>query len=399
MRRGEVLPIAQGVVVAVFAVFPAYLTGALAVSLRNELDFGSARLGLAVAWFFISSALSAVVLGNLVDRLGVRLSLSLGAAVSGVALTGIALAPGYGWLLTAMTIGGAGNAICQPAVNSSLSRRVAAGGLGLAIGVKQSSIPASTLLGGLAVPTLGVAIGWRPTFGIVAMAAFLAAAASWHMGDGGDGPVQPPAGSRRIRARDLPEMPSLAILSLAGLLGSAGTTSIGAFLVDAAVVGGMPVRSAGMLFAAASAFGLAARIFLGWFVDRRPSLSRYGLISVLLVLGAPGFVLLSSGQTAAYVLGAIVVFAAGWSWPGVYHYAVVSQHPSAPGSATGVLQTGASFGAGSGPLALGYIAEHYSYAAAWRTAAALSLLSAVAFLVGRAHLRRFQRLRGRDCVA
>jgi predicted MFS family arabinose efflux permease len=382
--RGDVLATLQAVGLAIFAVLPAFLTGALAVGIRAELAFGPAALGLAVAWFFVTSALSAAGLGQLVERLGLRTSLTVGAASSAVALGGIALAPRYLWLLLAMTVGGAANALAQPAVNALLSQRIPAHRLGLALGIKQSAIPAATLLGGLAVPTLVTVVGWRGTFGVAAGLAAISAVGAWLRGS-------PPAGGPtrvRRRLRDMPEVLSLTILSVGGLLGAAAATSLGAFLVDAGVESGLREASAGLLIALASVFGLSSRIGLGWYADRRPNRSRYGTIMALLGAGVPGYLLLTADVPSLYVLGALLAYAAGWGWPGLFHYAVVSQNTGTPAAATGVVQSGMSLGAGLGPLAFGVVAERVSYDAAWILAACLSAGAALTFFAGRRHLRR-----------
>jgi MFS family permease len=383
--RGDVLATLQAVGLAIFAVLPAFLTGALAVGIRTDLRFGPAALGLAVAWFFVSAALTATVLGQLVERLGLRASLTVGTAASALALAGIATAPRYAVLLLAMTIGGAANAMVQPAVNALLSDRIPPTKLGLAFGIKQSAIPAASLLGGLAIPTLVTVVGWRGTFGVAAFLAAVSAAGAWARTGR---PATATASRPRRRLRELPEMRSLVILSAGGMLGAAAATSLGAFLVDAGVASGLRESRAGLLMAFASSLSVIARVGLGWDADRRPSRSRYGTIGLLLSVGVAGYLLLTSDVPALYVVGAMLAFAGGWGWPGLFHFAVVSQNRGTPGAVTGVVQAGISLGAGLGPLTFGVIAEWAGYDAAWWFAAALSAASALTFLAGRQHLRR-----------
>jgi MFS family permease len=383
----NVVAILPAMGLAIIAVLPAFLTGSLAVGIRAEFGFGPAALGLAVAWYFVASSVGSTFLGQVVERLGTRSSLTIGAAASATALGGLAASPQYGWLLVAMTIGGAGNAITQPAVAALLSGRIPAGRLGLAFGIKQAAIPMASLIGGLTVPTLAVLVGWRGTFTIVAGFAAVGAVVAWRVvGDGGTTLRRPPR-----RLRDLPEVASLVILSFGGLLGAAAATSLGVFVVDAAVVGGMDEGLAGLLIAVSSACGLTARISLGWHADRYPKRSRYGTIGALLATGVVGYGLLSTGFAPLYVVGSLLAYGAGWAWPGLFHYAVVSQNPATPAAATGVLQSGMSLGAGVGPLVFGFIAERFSYEVAWLFAGGLSAAAATVFLIGREHLRRSRR--------
>jgi predicted MFS family arabinose efflux permease/quercetin dioxygenase-like cupin family protein len=380
------LQVAQAILLATIAVIPPFLVGALAVGIRAELGFGPAALGLAVAWFFVSTSLSASALGKTVESLGTRASLTLGATVSAAALGGAALAPTYPWLLVAMTAGGAANGLSQPAVNAMLAKTIPPHRLGLAFGIKQSSIPMATLLGGLAVPTLGMTIGWRGTFTVAATVAAISAVGTWLAGRGDDQPIR---GRGRKRLRDFQsDLSSLVILTIGGTLAAAAATSVGAFLVDSAVTSGIPEGRAGLLFAAASAVGLTGRVLLGWFADSHPLVSRYTTITMLVIGGVPGFLLLATGVPALYLPGAILAYAAGWGWTGLFHYTVVSQNPETPAASTGIIQTGLSFGAGLGPLLLGSVVERSSYTVGWIGAAVLGAMGAGFFAYGRIHLRR-----------
>lgn len=379
------LQVAQAILLATIAVIPPFLVGALAVGIRAELGFGPAALGLAVAWFFVSTSLSASALGKTVENLGTRAALTLGAAVSALALGGAAAAPTYPWLLAAMTAGGVANGLSQPAVNGMLAKSIPPHRLGLAFGIKQSSVPMATLLGGLAVPTLGMTIGWRGTFLVAATFAGLSAMVTWFAGRGDEQPIR---GRGRKRLRDFQaDLSSLIILTIGGTLAAAAATSVGAFLVDSAVTSGIEEGRAGLLFAGASAVGLTSRVLLGWFADSRPLVSRYTTITMLVLGGVPGFLLLASGAPAAYLPGAILAYAAGWGWTGLFHYTVVSQNPETPAASTGIIQTGLSFGAGLGPLLLGAVVQRWSYAVGWLGAAVLGALGAAFFAYGRIHLR------------
>ena len=83
-------PILLAVAVATVGVLPAFLTGGLAVQMREELSFGAAALGLAVAAFFASSSLASAVMGRLVERIGSHLGMRLAAVGSAASLLGVA---------------------------------------------------------------------------------------------------------------------------------------------------------------------------------------------------------------------------------------------------------------------------------------------------------------------
>ena len=77
--------------------------------------------------------------------------------------------------------------------------------------------------------------------------------------------------------------------------------------------------------------------------------------------------------------GAVIAFAIGWGWPGLFNLAVVDLNREAPGAATGVTQTGIYVGAAAGPLAYGLLSTEIGYSGAWLVSGALCLLAAGAF--------------------
>lgn len=152
--------VAAAALSTVLASLPVFLLGGLAVLVRDELNFGELQLGLAVSVFFTMAALSAVAAGRIASRLGAWATAVLAAALSAGSLAGIALAPSYAWLLAALAVAGVANALAQIGSNQALVQVLPRDRQGLAFGVKQSAVPASTLLAGLALPVLGLTLGW-----------------------------------------------------------------------------------------------------------------------------------------------------------------------------------------------------------------------------------------------
>lgn len=373
------------VAVAILGVLPAFLVGALAVQVRADLRMGLGLFGLAAATLFTVSGLLARPGGRLVQRLGVGKGTALAAALATASLTTVALARSPLWLMVALAVGGMGNAVAQPTANLGISEVVADERLGVAFGIKQSAIPAATLLGGLAVPGLALAFGWRwAVLAAVALAVCVLvwSGTRWHTG---------PRGPRPDAARGPdPGLPrgGLVVLTLGGFLGSAAATPTGVFLVDSAVAAGAPPATAGLLFAGCSVLGLACRIWFGLLADRHAGRSRYLFIANLLAAGAVGYALLATGFLPAFAVGALLAYGLGWAWTGLFHFAVIRDNRGAAASVTGFVQTGLSLGAASGPLFFGLVAQSLSYAAAWSTAAVLSLAAAGMVRAGRRMVRR-----------
>jgi MFS family permease len=369
----------------VLGVLPAFLTGALAVQIRADLEVGLGLFGLAAATLFVVSGSLARPGGRLVQRLGARQGAALAAVLSIAALVIIGLATSAGWLMLGLAVGGLGNAVAQPSANLGISEFVTEERLGLAFGIKQSSIPAATLLSGLAVPGIALVFGWRWAVGtgVVLVLALLL----WTVVGGRDasGPARP--GDRARTDKGLPRR-GLIVLTLGGFLGSASATATGVFLVDSAVAAGMAPGRAGFLVAACSVLGLVSRVGFGWLADRHADRSRYLFIANLLAGGAIGYGLLATGAIPLIVAGSLFAYGMGWAWTGLFHFAVIKDNRAAAASVTGFVQTGLSLGAATGPLFFGIVAQAFSYTAAWVTAAVLSLVAAVTIRISRRMVRR-----------
>lgn len=379
---------ARGVVIAVMAVLPVFLTGALAVQLREDLAFGAAVLGGIVATYFITSAVGSPLMGQVVETLGAARAVALAATMSGSAMLAAAMAQSWVHLALALTLAGVANSMAQPAANLLLSDSIPVRRLGLAFGIKQSCVPGAALIGGFAVPTVALVLGWRWAFAIAGGLTVCYAGWLWLRHT----ERRPPRRTRKATLRDS-EAPltSLLFLTAGGFLGAAAATSLGAFLVDSAVSIEFAPSTAGWLYAVLAWGTVMSRIALGWGLDRAPDRSRFGIIAMLLGTGSVGYLLLAGANHTLFVIGAVLGFVVGWAWTGVFHYAIVTWYRRSPAAATGFVQTGLSLGAGLGPLGFGIVAEQQGYPAAWTGAGVVSLLAAVTVLAARSHLRAGRR--------
>lgn len=365
----------------VVAVLPVFLLGALAVLIRRDLGFSEAQLGAAVSVFFAVSAAGSTAGGWVSQRIGADRAMAIVVLGSGVALLGIAAATlSYAHLLAWLVLAGAANALCQPSTNLALVGAIRPGRHGLALGIKQSAIPCATLLGGLAVPAIGLTVGWRWAFASAALTAVLFLAVAPRRGT-----------AAAVRGRGSPALESrlggLVILAVAAGAGFLAVSSLGAFYVESAVADGVAEGVAGGWFAVGGLVGMTGRIGWGWFADRRQR-GHFPLVALLIVLGAVGLALLGFSASAGLrALATVLAFGAGWSWMGVFHLGVVRRNPAAPAVATGVIQTGAFVGGVIGPLGFGLMVEHVSHRAAWSAAAVALVAAAVLVVVGR-HLTR-----------
>lgn len=369
-------PMLLAVAVATAGVMPAFLTGGLAVQVREEIGFGEAALGLAVALFFAFASVSSVVSGLLVERLGSHRSMRLATVGSAASLLGIAVfARSWSLLVGCLVVGGFANAVAHPATHLSLAREIPANRQGFSFGIKQAAIPTATLLAGLAVPALALTVGWRWAFVGGAMLALAVASLV---------PAETHKGVPKVkeaRAGDVKTGP-LVLLAIGIGLGSTAATPLGAFIVESAVAADIEPGRAGLLLALGSAVGITVRVLFGYLADGMGG-GRLRLVAGMLGAGTIGFVLLATRMDSLLVVGTVLAFGAGWGWPGLFNFAIVKTNPGAPAAATGITQTGASAGAALGPLLFGLILQATGYTTAWISCGVIALLSATAILLGR----------------
>jgi len=373
-RPGTVRVLGSVAAVVTVGVFPVFLVGGLGVQLQRELGFGAALLGLATAGFFCVAALASRSMGWVVERIGSRLGMRLGAAGAAVCLFGMAAAQHSAWLVALLWIAGLPNSLAQPAANLLVTQGVPANRRGMGFGVKQSSIPAATLLAGVAVPAVALTIGWRWVFVFAGLIGLLAAVTVPKL----------PAAERSAKAAasgasgDSKFLPLL-LIAVAGGLGSAAANSLGSFVTTTAVDVGFSPAAAGLVLSLGSAAGLTIRLAAGVVADRwNPDLLR--LITAMLLLGSVGYGLMAADSTALFLVGVSVGFGAGWAWPGLLNFAVAKIAPDRVASATSFTQTGIYFGGSAGPLLFGFCAEHVGLGAAWLAAGVAAVVAGVLLL-------------------
>ena len=107
------------------------------------------------------------------------------------------------------------------------------------------------------------------------------------------------------------------------------------------------------------------------------------MIAVFQALGAVSFILLAFfGSVVPLAAATILLFAAGWGWPGLLTFAIVSRSPEAPAVAAGIVASGQFGGGIFGPLGFGLLVESTSYKVAWLTGAALMVIGAALSFIG-----------------
>jgi MFS family permease len=377
-RRGERRIQLAAVSGALSGTLPVFLTGALAVQIGRDLPLGPTRLGLASGAFFAAAAAGSAVMGVLAERIGPGRAMRGAALASAALMASLSVAGGFPVLVALLVLAGGANSLAQVGANLLVAKSIDPLRQGWSLALKQAGVPAGTLLGGIAVPALGVTVGWRWAFVAGAVVGLLAAATV------PVGAVAPGGRDRPGRSGDVPLGPLL-LLALAVGFAAAANGTLATFVVSSGVEAGLGESAAGLVLTAGSAVGISMRLLAGRRADRRGG-RHLPVVTALLLGGAVGYLLLAPGAVVTHLAGAAVAFGAGWAWPGLFNLAVVRLNPSAPAAATGITQTGVYVGALIGPVVFGLVVESAGYGAAWVVAAVSSVLAAAGVAVGRSRV-------------
>lgn len=373
---------------------PLWLLTGFAPQVVHDLEFGNVGIGAGIATFFGVSALLSIKAGRLIEVIGWQRGMILSAGLSLLSLLGVALvAHSYPVLIALLALGAIGFTVAHPSANLALAGGVAHHRQGVAFGVKQASLPVTTLMVGVAVPVFAQEGGWRwafvtsaaITFGFLALLLGMLAPVVWRMRQG----RRLQALERRGTTNERQKPPrALVILAVGAGLGSAATASLGGFLVVYAVASGLTPSSAGRLLAVASLVCLASRLVTGYVADRRGR-RHLPVVSLMMLSGSVGFGLLAvPGSLWLLVTGAILAFGIGWAWNGLYVFAIVHNHRTYPALATGVVQTAIGTGSAGGPLLFGLTVSLLGYSMAWAGAGLALAAGAGMVALGRSFLAK-----------
>jgi predicted MFS family arabinose efflux permease len=357
---------------------PAYVFAALAVQIDVSVGLPTWAVGGAFGTFFGASALFTIVF----TALGAPAvsSLRLAAWLTAATLVALASMDHWRWLFPCLCLAGAANALGQVAANRFISEGGRTDGLGLAFGLKQSGVPLAALCGGAAVPAIALTVGWREAY--VGAAVIALVFARWIGGfPEHDGRPRRAAGGRP------PGAPLLWLFAIAGALGAASADALGAYFVSSGVAVGASESFAGTTLAVGSLVCVLCRIWMGHIGDGGNG-DVFAPVSLLLLAGGVGYVLLALRLPLLLLPAAVLCFAGGWGWPGLLYFGVARLHDAAPAAATSVVQAGIFVGAVLGPVAFGLATETWSYRLAWLGAALAAALAAALILVGGRRARR-----------
>ncbi|MFJ5024807.1 MFS transporter [Streptomyces goshikiensis] len=348
-----------------FSMLQLFLLGALGPRLVSELGVSATVLGLTTTIGFGTAAALSPVGGRVVDRIGPRRSLVVLLLVSAAALALIGAAPGPGFLLAAVALGGLPQALANPATNKAILAAVPPGRRGPVTGMKQSGVQLGAFAAGLPLAALAGGIGWRGA--VWTAAATAALAALWaHRAL----PADPPAKAAPPHSSLVPRG-AIAWLTVFSLFLGCGIASVNTYvaLFGAQELGLGPNAAAGLV-AVLGVAGIAGRV--GWSKAARPGRAEWlpGWLAGGAVLAAG---LLAAAPYAAPLVWVAAVAVGVFAVSGNAVSMVLVMQRAAPGRAgqdSALVAAGFFAGFALGPPLFGPLAGAGRYGPGWLLVAA-----------------------------
>jgi len=126
----------------------------LVPELRDEYSLSVSEIGVLLAAAWVGALATLLPWGLAADRFGERVVLALGLGMCAICLVGAAYAPSFELLLGLLALAGAAGASVQSASGRAVMHWFGAEERGLALGIRQTSIPLGGLVAALTVPAL-----------------------------------------------------------------------------------------------------------------------------------------------------------------------------------------------------------------------------------------------------
>jgi MFS family permease len=359
----------------------AFLLGLAAVTpaLRAYYDLGLAGVGALVGVTSVGLIATLVAWGTATDRFGERRVMAAGLVGAAAALGAAALVRSpvaAGALLVAAGASGA-------AVNAASGRAVLtwfpAERRGLAMAVRQTSVPLGAAVAAVALPVLADRGGVPAVFtGLAAACAATALASAVGIREP---PGRPVAGAGSAATRAVLTDRRLQRLSLAGGLLVVPQFLGSVFLVELLHAGrGMAAGTAATLLAATQLLGAGGRLAAGAWSDRAGRMGPLRVVARAVAVGFAASAVVSAATGPVGVLAAVLVTSAALaiSWNGLVFTAAGELAPRGRAATAMAMTNTANYaGAAVTPAVGGAVAS----AAGWPAMLALGTLAALAALV------------------
>jgi sugar phosphate permease len=343
----------------------------LAPQIRAELGLTLGETGLVLAAFSIGTTSTLVLWGLLADRYGERATLSLGLAATAAAITAAAFAQGLAWLVLLLSAAGAFSGAAVAAGGRAIMQWFPMSERGLALGIRQASVPAGGLIAALALPALGH-MGLRWAFSSLALLCGLCAAVGARFLRE-SGPRTTALAPRQ--AFKLPALWAISFSTALLVVGQVATLSFIVLFLHSARH--FSISAAASVYAGTLVLGIGLRILAGHWSDRigtrvlpirRIALGVGATLMLVAVLTSmPAWVIIPALLTAGAV---------GHSWAGLpFVLAAERAGPGSSGVAIGLQQTAAGVGSIIGPIGFANLVAATSWRVGFLTASSFPLMA------------------------
>ena len=344
--------------------------------LHLERGLTLVQAGLLASTPMIATTLTLVAWGAVVDRIGERLSLTIGLAIVTVGGLGAAMSTSYVLLGLSWLVAGVG-----AASTNSASGRLVVGWFpprrrGTAMGIRQTALPLGIGLAAFIVPVTAEAQGLRAALLVPTVVCAVATVAVALLVVDPPRPTREEAAGSGQLANPYRGSSRLARIHVASMLLVVPQLTVWTFmlvwLIDAR---NWSTTAAGALVASTQLLGAAARIAVGWWSDRVGSrLGPMRLVAVATLVTMVALGLLEETPLAVTIM--IVATAVTVASNGLAFTAVAELGgPFWSGRAMGVHNTGQYFVAALVPPLVGGLVTGQGYAFAFAAVALFALLA------------------------
>lgn len=377
-------PVGAVVVVMISAAVPPFAVGAVAVQVDRTISFPAADLGIGVAAYYLVSAILSPTGGWLAVRFGPVACMRVATAAATVGIAVIATAQSGSTIVLALALLGLPNAVIQPCANQVLVG-VPERSRGLSFGLVQSAIPISTLIAAGLLALFSAGNTWRTAMWVLVGFTLLAQlivgwARSAATPDTQDREIQVPvphlAGGRSL----------VLLLVIAAFAASAASTTLPAFLASTGDHVGLAPGAIALAQIAGSAGCVATRIVVSHSAGGQSGPANLLTVAGLVLAGALGFGLLATSSSSGLVFaaGALLAYACGWGWNGLFNLAITKARPGRVAATTGLTQGGIFLGGAAGPFLFSRLLEAGGYGLAWSTTAGIAVMAAISLSIAKA---------------
>jgi sugar phosphate permease len=357
----------------------------LAPAIRDEFELTLSEVGLVLASLWIGTILTLLGWGLLADRFGERAVLATGLSLCGLLIAAAGWAADFKTLVALLLLSSAAGASVNAASGRAVMQWFGPGERGLALGIRQTAIPAGAGVAALTLPLVNHAGGLKAAFvylGALCVTAAAIAAVVIREAPIRDTELEGDAIPWTLRDRRLWTLSLGSGLYLFAQIALMSFTVL--FLHDAH---GVSEARAAAVLAAFQGVAVVARIAAGRLSDRLGT--RLRPLRWIGVASAVGLLLTAVAARATVPVVATVIIVAGavsMAWNGLSLTAAAELAGRArSGAAIGFQQTTLGVVGVIVPVAFAAVVE----ATSWRTAFALSAVGPLAgwWMLGRLHER------------